>query len=98
MSVYGLNKACHLVQMDAGFRERLQTYPAGALADLPLTDEERRAFLEGDVAAMYRLGANSFLMWRLARFSVFGLTGAEYIARIRTVLAGPRAPGDREGR
>lgn len=86
MSVYGLNKACHLVQMDAGFRERLQADPAGALADLPLTDEERRAFMEGDVATLYRLGANTFLMWRLQRFRVFGLTADEYIARIRTVL------------
>lgn len=84
-----MNKVCHLVQMDAAFRERLQTDPTGALADLPLTDEERQAFVDGDIATLYRRGANTFMMSRLQRFGVFGLDVHTYNARMRRAVETP---------
>ena len=88
MSLYGIHKALYLVQNDLAFRERMRTDPAGALADLPLTDDERRALATGDVAALYRMGTHTFLMSRLPRFNVpNGLTREEYQRRLSAVLA-----------
>jgi hypothetical protein len=87
MSLYGINKACHLTQVDPAFRERMKTDPAGALAGLPLTAEEREAILRGDVAQLRRWGAHTFLLSRLPRFDSLGLSREEYIERMRVLLA-----------
>jgi hypothetical protein len=88
VSLYGIHKALYLVQNDLAFRERMRTGPAGVLADLPLTDDERRALATGDVAALYRMGTHTFLMSRLPRFNVpNGLTREEYQRRLSAVLA-----------
>ena len=47
---------------------------------------DNNAFLTGDVATLYRLGAHSFLLSRLPRFDSLGLTRDEYIKRMRTLL------------
>jgi hypothetical protein len=86
MSLYGVNKVCHLTQVDRAFRERMVTDPAGALAGLPLTEEERDAILRGDVAQLHRWGAHTFLLSRLPRFDALGLSREEYIARMRVLL------------
>jgi Aromatic-ring-opening dioxygenase LigAB, LigA subunit len=86
MSLYGIHKVLYLLQNDLAFREQLRTQPEAALADLPLSHEERRALLEGDVAALYRMGTHTFLMSRIPRFNAFGLTREEYQRRLRTVL------------
>jgi Aromatic-ring-opening dioxygenase LigAB, LigA subunit len=89
VSLYGVHKALFLVQNDLAFRERMRTDPAGALSDLPLTDEERQALQTGDVAALYRMGTHTFLMSRLPRFNVpNGLTREEYQRRLSVVLSG----------
>jgi hypothetical protein len=90
MSLYGIHKALWLVQNDLDFRERLRATPEEALADLPLTDEERQAFLSRDMAALYRMGTHTFLMSRLPRFnSLRGLTRTDYQWSIRQVLEDP---------
>jgi hypothetical protein len=86
MSLYGIHKALYLLQNDLAFRERLRTDPAGALAPLPLDEPERRALLDGDVAALYRMGTHTFLMSRMPRFNVFGLDRHEYQRRLSVVL------------
>jgi hypothetical protein len=88
VSLYGIHKALYLLQNDLAFRERLRTDPVAALADLPLDDHERRALLAGDVAELYRLGVHTFLMSRMPRFNVLGLTREEYQRRLSGV--GPR--------
>lgn len=86
MSLYGIHKTLYLVQNDLEFRERLRTQPEAALAEMPLTDAERQALLDGDVATLYRMGTHTFLMSRLPRFNVpAGLTREEYQARLRLV-------------
>ncbi len=62
----------------------MKTDPAAAIATYDLTEEERRALLAGDVARLYRLGVNAFLMGYLPRFEVCGLTMPIYNERIRS--------------
>ena len=84
MSLYGIHKTLYLLQNDLAFRERLRTEPEAALADLPLTDNERKALLTNDVAELYRMGAHTFLMSRLPRFNVpHGLSREQYQQRLR---------------
>ena len=90
MSLYGIHKALWLLQNDLAFREQLRTAPEQALADLPLTDAERQALLQRDMAALYRMGTHTFLMSRLPRFNALGgLTREEYQQSIRQVLDDP---------
>jgi hypothetical protein len=87
MSAYGINKVCYLVQADLDFREKLRTQPAVALEGLPLSDEERKALLAGDVAALHQMGGLDFLLSNLARFGSFSLTRDLYVERMRTLLS-----------
>ena len=90
MSLYGIHKTLYLLQNDLAFREQLRTDPAGALAGMPLDAEERRALLEGDMAALYRMGTHTFLMSRIPRFNALGgMTRDEYQKRLRVVLDDP---------
>jgi septal ring factor EnvC (AmiA/AmiB activator) len=90
MSLYGIHKTLWLLQNDLEFRERLRTQPEGALAELPLTEQERRALLTRDMAALYRMGTHTFLMSRLPRFNALGgLTREQYQQSITQVLADP---------
>lgn len=84
MSIYAVNHICREVLRDHAFRAAMKADPAKALADKNLTDEERQALLAGDVAKLYRMGVNSFLMGYLARFEVCGLNIETYNQRIRT--------------
>jgi len=86
MSTYGINKVSHLLQVNPDFRRRMSADPAGAIGDIPLKDEERAAILSGDVAALYRMGAHTFLLSRIPRFLPEFLTRDEYIGRMRSVL------------
>ncbi len=82
MSLYGVHKACYLVQVDLAFREQMRSNPTAALAGLPLDDQERAAILSGDVATLARMGAHTFLLSRLPRFDSVGLSRQEYIRRM----------------
>jgi len=86
VSVYGVHKLLHRIQVDTVLRSTLRTDPAGALADFDLDGNERSALLAGDVATLARLGAHTFLLSRLARFGAFGLDRETYITRMRTLL------------
>jgi hypothetical protein len=86
MSVYTVHKLLHRAQVDLEFRERLRSDPPGSISDWPFTDEERRALLAGDVAALALAGAHTFLLSRIPRFGLFGLDRDEYIRRMRALL------------
>ena len=90
MSLYGIHKTLYLLQNDLAFRERLRTDPIGALAEMPLTEEEREALVTGDMAALYRMGTHTFLMSRIPRFNALGgMTREEYQRRLKVVLQEP---------
>ncbi len=84
MSVYALNYMLREILRDHAFRAAMKADPKAALAKLDLTEAEREALLAGDVAALYRMGVNAFLMGYLPRFEVCGLTMPTYNERIRS--------------
>ena len=83
MTIFAVNKVCRDLMHDRDFRAHMKSDPKLALADLDLSDAERAALLAGDVAALYRMGVNSFLMGYLSRFEVCGLSLPVYNERIR---------------
>ena len=85
MSILAVNHLCREVLRDHAFRAAMKADPAKAIGPLDLTDEERRGLLTGDVGALYRMGANAFLMNYLSRFEVCGLNAATYNERMRAV-------------
>ena len=87
MSVYAVNYMCRELLRDHAFRAAMKADPSAALIPLNLTQEEREAVLAGDVAKLYRMGVNSFLMGYMCRFEVCGLTLPVYNERIRSAAA-----------
>ena len=85
MSIYAVNKLCRDTLHDPAFREAVKRDPAAAIAPLRLTEEERKALLNGDVAWLYEMGAHPFLLAYLTRWELFGLTAQSYSERIRAV-------------
>jgi hypothetical protein len=83
MSAYQINKLCHRVFHDPQFRDAVKRDPAGAIADWPFTDEQRKALLECDIRKLYEWGAHPFLLAHFTRWGLFGLTPAIYAERIR---------------
>jgi hypothetical protein len=84
MSVLAVNRLLRNLLHDRGFRAAMKADPATALSPLDLTEAERNAILAGDVAALYGMGVNSFLMGYLPRFEICGLNVPLYNERIRT--------------
>jgi hypothetical protein len=82
MSLYGVHKVCYLIETDMAFRKGMQDDPAKALQAMPLTDDERRAFIKKDLGALYKMGVHTFLLSRLPRFASMGITRDEYIERM----------------
>jgi hypothetical protein len=82
MSIYSVHKIAHLVQKDPAFRDRLRADPAAAVADFPLTDDERTAILAGDVGRLAQLGAHGYVIGAFAQQQVLGLSMANYPQRI----------------
>ncbi|HEY8694260.1 MAG TPA: hypothetical protein VIR57_16145 [Chloroflexota bacterium] len=82
MSVYSIHKIAHLVQKDPDFRDRMRAGPAEAIEDFPLTDEERRLLLAGEVGKLERLGAHGYVLGALARHKVLDLDQEKYIERM----------------
>ena len=83
MSIFAVNYLCREVLRDHAFRAAMKRDPVQALAAKDLTDAERQALLAGDVGALFRMGANAFLMAYMARFEVCGLNVEIYNQRMR---------------
>jgi hypothetical protein len=91
MSVLSVDRLLRGLLHDRDFRAAMKADPVKALADLDLTAAERTAILEGDVAALYKMGVNAFLMGYLPRFEICGMNLPLYNERIRTVEWRPDA-------
>jgi hypothetical protein len=65
----------------------MATDPESTIAELPLSETERTAILEADVATLYRMGAHTFLLSRIPRFLPELISRDEYIDKMRTVLS-----------
>lgn len=83
MSIYGVHKLCRSALHDIGVRDALKRDPAAAMAQFPLTDEEKQLLLAGDVATLWERGASGFLLSYLTRWDLLGLTVEIYSERMR---------------
>ncbi|MCW3008536.1 MAG: aromatic-ring-opening dioxygenase LigAB, LigA subunit [Solirubrobacterales bacterium] len=88
MSVYAVNKVCRRLVHEPELRAALAASPQSAEAALraahpPLSEDEVRQLLAGDVGALSQAGCNHFLMSQLGRFELFGLDLREEAARVR---------------
>jgi hypothetical protein len=83
MSVYQINKLCHLLHHDKALREAVKADPVKALAEWPLSEAERKALMEGDIRRLYEWGTHPYLLGHISRWSLFGVTPAVYAERIR---------------
>jgi hypothetical protein len=90
VSIYAVNKICYRVVHEPGLRQALSQAPEEALraARPPLSEEELRALLAGDVGTLSKLGANNFLLHQLGRFKLLGLDLPSYADRIRAAYRG----------
>jgi hypothetical protein len=66
MSLYYVDKFMFQVTDDEHRRARFHEDPAAVLAEYQLTPEEARALANRDLPALYRLGANGYLLLRFA--------------------------------
>ena len=82
MSVYAIHKLLWLTEEDPEFRSRIQADPQGVLREFPLTPEEVRALLDGDLHTLYQWGVSSFLMRVLPMHGLFGMSAETYRERI----------------
>jgi hypothetical protein len=82
MSIYAVHKIAQLLRKDRSFCDRMRQDPAAAIADFPLTNDERRAVLCGDVGRLAELGAHGYLLGAFAQQQVVGVTMANYVQRI----------------
>ena len=83
MSAYQVNKLCYRLYHDSTFREAIKADPAKAIAGWPLSEDERKALLAGDVKSLYEWGAHPFLLGHISRWNLFGVTPAIYAERIK---------------
>ena len=82
MSVFTINEICYRAVHEPGFREALLADPVAELAKLELTDEERKALLDGNVGQLYLWGANTYMLGHLTRYKLFGLDRERYATSI----------------
>lgn len=83
MSIYQVNKLCYRLVFDPSFRQEVKVNPEKALAPLPLSDDERRLLLAGEVGKLFELGAHPYLLSHISRFEAFGVDTKLYNTRMR---------------
>ena len=70
MSRYAVNSLLYRLKKDSAYRTRFLSEPEAALADVDLSDEERKAFVERDARRINELGGYLHLV-----MSVPGIAG-----------------------
>jgi hypothetical protein len=93
MSVYAVNKLCRRVVHEPALREQLsgsreQAEQAIREATPPLSEQEVRLVLDGEVGTLGLRGCNYFLLHQLGRWEVLGMTLKIHGDRVRAAQAG----------
>ena len=81
MSLYGTQKLLYHLNREPAVQARFKAEKAAVLDEYDLSDEEREAFLAGDVGKLYVLGANGQLLMHFA--ALLGMPWADYIESMR---------------
>jgi Aromatic-ring-opening dioxygenase LigAB, LigA subunit len=85
VSVYQVQKLLFHVNRDRQVRDRFLTERDTLAREYGLTEEERRAVLELDFHALYRMGVHSLLLAPLA--AILEVSFPDYLAMIRGTKA-----------
>jgi hypothetical protein len=94
VSTFTINEICYRVVHEPAFRAAILADPAAELAQLELSDDERRALLDGNVGQLYLWGANTYMLGHLTRYGIFGLNRERYA---NSIWAAARAAGRSAG-
>lgn len=81
MSLYSVQKLLYRLNKDAAARQRFQVDRDALFTEFELTEEERRAFTDGDVGKLYVMGAHPLLLAPFAGRS--GLKWPDYLAALK---------------
>ena len=81
MSLYSSQKFLYQLNREPQVQQRFREDRAALLGDYKLTDEEREAFLAGDIGKLYVLGSNGQLLMHFA--ALLGMPWADYIEAMR---------------
>jgi Aromatic-ring-opening dioxygenase LigAB, LigA subunit len=81
MSLYSAQKLLFHLNRDAAVQKRFREDVSSLLGDYELTEEERDAFVAGDIGKLYVLGANGQLLMHFA--ALLGMPWADYIEAMR---------------
>jgi hypothetical protein len=92
MSVYAVNKLCRRVVHEPALREALNGGRESAETAIraavpPLSEQELRLVLDGEVGRLGLMGCNYFLLHQLGRWEVLGLDLKIHGERVRAAQA-----------
>jgi hypothetical protein len=85
MSLYQMQKFLFDLNRDPALQQQFLAAREPVLARYPLSEEERRAILDGDIGLLYVLGANGQLLMHYA--ALLGMPWGTYIAAMREGVA-----------
>ena|SRR5690349_4023658 len=85
MSLYQMQKFLYELNRDPSVQAAFKADRTSALQPYKLTDEERRALIDGDVGLVYVLGANGQLLMHFA--ALIGMAWPDYIQSMRDGVA-----------
>ena len=85
MSLYYVQKFLYQLNRDPGVRKRFDENREDVLGEFPLTDEERRALLDGDIGLLYVMGVNGQILMHYS--ALIGQKWDEYITAMKQGVA-----------
>lgn len=81
MSLYRLQKFLYVLNRGEAAQQRYKDDLNGLLSEFDLTEEERRALIEGDIGLLYVLGVNGQILMHYAAF--LGIEWFDYLDLMR---------------
>jgi hypothetical protein len=81
MSLYYLQKFLYVLNRDEDAQQQYHSDLDGLLSDYELTDEERKALVDGDIGLLYVLGVNGQILMHYAAF--LGIEWFDYLDLMR---------------
>jgi len=81
MSLYYVQKLLYQLNRDEAVRSRFESDRDALMREYRLTDEERRAIVDGDIGLLYVMGVNGQILMHYA--ALIGQEWDEYIEAMR---------------
>jgi hypothetical protein len=81
MSLYHVQKLLYQLNRDPSVRKRFRADLEGLVAEYELSDEERRAIVDGDIGLLYVMGVNGQLLMHYS--ALLGQQWDEYLEAMR---------------